>query len=153
VSPGLTPDSVDVRSIGVGRLVTMVYMSNQPTFHVPKDLADTLVAEGLAEVYVPPPKALGGGSMVCLSSVFAAALIFLDVAGDVVTLTGVKPPLQAMAARILTWGTSSSNEKGRSSKILAIGPKGQFSLDLDGRPDLAAVTAVLEQLYDDSTEG
>lgn len=118
------------------------------TFHLPADLAEELVAEGLANRYEPPLVKVGGATMLSVGDVAAPTLIMLSVGADIVAVTGIRAPLAVIAERISQW-TQRAGKSGRKYALLAIGPRGQLRLDLDDPPDSAAITALLDQIYED----
>ena len=70
------------------------------TFHVPEDLADDLIQAGLARRSSPPLVSTGGSPFI-VSAGFATALIVLDVSGDLIALTGIRPPLRTVVDLII----------------------------------------------------
>lgn len=118
-----------------------------PTYHVPADLADELLEAGLAER--PEYKPVVGGEAFFISGSDAAnaALIFLNVSGNLVALTGIRPPLANICDRIRGWAARPTGS-GRHLSLLAVGPNGQLRLDTDSSPDPAALAILLESLYE-----
>jgi hypothetical protein len=118
-------------------------MANSPTFHVPADLADDLLAAGLGQRHVRPPAP--SGATFTVAEGFATALIVLDVASDLVALIGIRPPLRSLADLIVKW----RRRQSRPFSLLAIGKKGQFRLDMDEPPDIEVVEQLLEHLWEE----
>lgn len=116
------------------------------TLHLPQELADELVSAGLAEQYEPPPVKVGGATMLDLGGAAVAALIVLGHGADVIAVTGVRPPLHVIGDMICKWRQRRS-ESDRRYALLAIGPNGQLRYELDERPDVEAVTALLTTVY------
>lgn len=115
-------------------------------FHVPRALANELELDGLATLYEPPQVKVSGAAMVDLGHAATVALVVLGVGADIVAVTGVRPPLAAIAQKIASW-TYRSKGGGRKFALLAIGPKGQARLDLDEQPGSDAVVKLLETVY------
>lgn len=117
------------------------------TLHLPQELADELVSNGLAELYEPPAVKVGGATMLDLSGAAASALIVLGHGADVIAVTGVRPPLRVVAETLCRWRRRLGGN--RRYALLAVGPNGQLRYELDERPDIDAVTSLLQTVYED----
>lgn len=118
----------------------------EPTFHLPPDLAQELIVDGLAQPVSTPRVDVAGSAMLSLGDAAATALVVLSTGADVVAVTGIRPPLQYIAEKLLRWR---SKQLDRHFALLAIGPRGQLRLDVDTKPDTEAVIRLLETLWEE----
>lgn len=117
----------------------------EKTFHAPADLADALIREGLAVAYDPPTIDVGGSTMLSLGDAATAIVVVLGTSADLVALTGIRAPMELLAARIASWRATLADS--RRYGLFASGPKGQIRLELDNRPDPRVIAKLLEAVY------
>ena len=113
---------------------------NEPTFHLPREVANEMVAAGVAR---------GATSVETKGlAVLPEALVVLNTVTSVIQLTQGPSQVRVVATALARWRSNEVGDPSRPYQLLATGPHGSASFSLHHAPDEKAIARfILREVY------